>query len=218
MLARPKLSGAARVASSLLVAGLLLLASVFAAEAQGNFRVGPGDTLQIEVLEDPSLNRSVLVLPDGTISFPFVGSVAASGLSLTDIDNSLTVGLSSQFAAPPNVVVSVGAVAERPEPVFTGPIAKRTIDVYVTGEINNSARFEVKPGTTILQIIAEAGGLTPFAAATRIELHRTDYKSGYAEVYLFSYTGKGEGYRISPATKLAPGDVVVVPARKLFEK
>ena len=111
-------------------------------------------------------------------------------------------------------------MAERPAPTptFTGPIKKPTIDVYVTGEINNAGRYEVKPGTTILQFIAESGGLTPFAAASRIELHRTDYKSGYSHVYLFSYTGKGEGYRISPGTVLAPGDVVIVPARKLFEK
>ncbi|MEM6374592.1 MAG: polysaccharide biosynthesis/export family protein [Pseudomonadota bacterium] len=222
MLARPIPSGAARVASSLLLASLMLAIAVLSAKAQGNFRVGPGDTLQVEVIEDPSLNRSVLVLPDGTISFPFVGSVQAGGLSLSNIQSALSAGLAPSFAAgaPPTVVVSVGAVAERPvpTPTFTGPIRKRTIDVYITGEINNAGRFEVKPGTTILQIIAESGGLTPFAAETRIELHRTDYKSGYSNVYLFSYNGKGKGYRISPGTKLAPGDVVIVPARKLFEK
>ena len=56
---------------------IALIATVFAtgAFAQSGYQIRTGDTLQIEVLEDPSLNRSVLVLPDGTISFPFAGSV-----------------------------------------------------------------------------------------------------------------------------------------------
>lgn len=220
MLARPILSGAAGKVSGLLLAGLLLIVAAVSAEAQGNFRVGPGDSLQVEVLEDPSLNRSVLVLPDGTISFPFVGSVQAGGLSLANIRSSLSAGLASQFAAAPTVTVSVASVAERPAatPVFTGPFKKPTIDVYIMGEIQSAGRKEVKPGTTILQFIAESGGVTPFAAESRIELHRTDYKSGATHVYLFSYNGHGAGYRISPGTQLAPGDVVIVPARKLFEK
>lgn len=215
MLSRLTLSGALGV-----LAGLLLFFTAFAADAQGNFRVGPGDTLQVEVLEDPSLNRSVLVLPDGSISFPFVGSIQAGGLSLSNVRNALSAGLAPNFAVAPTVVVSVAAVAERapPTPVFTGPIKKPTIDVYIMGEIQGPGRKEVKPGTTILQFIAEAGGPTPFAALSRIQLHRTDHKSGYTHVYLFSYDGKGKGYRISPGTKLAPGDVVIVPARKLFEK
>ena len=50
-----------------------------AAAAQSDYRIQPGDTLQIEVLEDPNLNRSVLVLPDGSISVPLVGTVRAGG-------------------------------------------------------------------------------------------------------------------------------------------
>ncbi|MEE3070377.1 MAG: polysaccharide biosynthesis/export family protein, partial [Pseudomonadota bacterium] len=46
------------------------------AQAQ-SYKIKAGDSLQIEVLEDPSLSRSVLVLPDGQFSFPFVGEVRA---------------------------------------------------------------------------------------------------------------------------------------------
>ncbi|WP_425053177.1 polysaccharide biosynthesis/export family protein [Psychromarinibacter sp. S121] len=199
------------------VFGLLLLIAGTAATAQGDYRIRSGDTLQIEVIEDPSLNRSVLVLPDGSISFPFVGSVRAGGLGVGDVRNSLAAGLSPNFASQPTVVVSVASVAEATPPAYTGPARTRTIDVYITGEVANAGRVEVKPGTTILQFIAEAGGLTPFAAESRIQLHRTDRKSGTTRVYLFSYSGKGNGTRISPATRLAPGDVVIVPSRRLFE-
>ena len=61
---------------------LVLIFSIFAATtavAQSGYQIQPRDTLQVEVIEDPSLNRSVLVLPDGTIYFPFAGSVRASG-------------------------------------------------------------------------------------------------------------------------------------------
>ena len=64
---------------------IALVATVFAtgAFAQSGYQIRTGDTLQIEVLEDPSLNRSVLVLPDGTISLPFAGSIRAAGRTRT---------------------------------------------------------------------------------------------------------------------------------------
>ncbi len=199
------------------LAGLTLLFAAFAAQAQSDYRIRAGDTLQIEVLEDSSLNRSVLVLPDGTFNFPFAGSVRAGGRGVGEVRGALASALAPNFASTPNVVVSVASLAERPAPsggvVYTPP----TLDVYITGEIANAGRLEVKPGTTILQLIAEAGGLTPFAAETRIRLHRTDPMTNHTRVYLFSYNGKGKGRRISPATRLAPGDVVIVPARHLFE-
>ena len=61
-----------------------------AAAAQSGYQIQPGDTLSVEVLEDPSLNRSVLVLPDGTISFPFAGSVRASGRSSSQVSDAIT--------------------------------------------------------------------------------------------------------------------------------
>lgn len=196
------------------MAGVLLLFNGLAAEAQSDYQVRSGDTLQIEVLEDPSLNRSVLVLPDGSFSFPFLGSVQASGASLGQIRGQLASGLAPNFANEPTVVVSVTSLAER---VRGRPVAARTIDVYVMGEVAEAGKKEVDPGTTILQLLAEAGGLTPFAAASRIELHRTDKATGQTAIYLYSQNRRGKGTRIGAGTVLAPGDVVVVPPRRLFE-
>lgn len=92
----------------------------------------------------------------------------------------------------------------------------RSIDVYVMGEIARPGKVEVEPGTTILQFLAEVGGVTRSAAASRIELHRTVAKQGDL-IYLFSADGRGQGPRISSATPLAAGDVVVVPTRALLE-
>lgn len=204
-----------------LLAGVLTIALVLAglttrAEAQTDYVIKPGDTLQIEVLEDPSLNRNVLVLPDGSISFPMAGTVPATGRSVEQIRQNLSASLEGNFAAAPNVYVSVSSLAQ-PKPRAVSR-ARRTIDVYALGEIAAPGRKEIKPGTTLLQFLAESGGLTNFAADKRIELHRTDKRSGAVTTYLFNYrTPAGGASGISGGTVLTSGDVVKVPQRKLFE-
>ncbi|MCG6902049.1 MAG: polysaccharide biosynthesis/export family protein [Rhodobacter sp.] len=195
----------------------MLLFGGISADAQSDYRIRSGDTLQIEVLEDPGLNRSVLVLPDGSISFPFVNTLQARGMSVSDVRRSLAAGLAPNFAAEPTVVVSVAAVAEPRIVGSRAPLPDPTIDVYIMGEVAAAGKKEVSPGTTILQFLAESGGLTSFAAKSRIELHRTDPATGRTTVYLFSRNGRGKGPRIGAGTTLAPGDVVVVPSRHLFE-
>ncbi|MEM1149663.1 MAG: polysaccharide biosynthesis/export family protein [Pseudomonadota bacterium] len=202
-----------------LISGLLMLAMLWvtasAALAQG-YKVRAGDTLAIEVLEDGSLNRQVLVLPDGSINFPLVGSLRASGRTATQLQQQLAQGLAPSFAVVPTVFVSVASIFVPPDrPVRTPePI---TIGAFVMGEVNGPGRFDVEPGTTILQILAQAGGLTRFAAERRIELRRTHPLSGTVTRFIFSYTGRGKGPLISGGTVLSEGDVVVVPARRLFE-
>ena len=190
-----------------------LFVSADRAAAQDNYVIRPGDTLQIEVLEDPGLNRSVLVLPDGTINFPMAGTVSARGRSVSEVQQNLSTALAPNFAAAPNVYVSVGSLAQ------SAPrSSSRLMDVYAIGEIERPGRAEVDPGTTLLQFLAEAGGPTVFAAEKRIELHRTDSRTGAVSTYLVDYTmPAGGGGGISGGTRLAPGDVVKVPQRRLFE-
>ena len=190
-----------------------LFVSADRAAAQDNYVIRPGDTLQIEVLEDPGLNLSVMVLPDGTINFPMAGTVGARGRSVSEVQQNLSTALAPNFAAAPNVYVSVGSLAQ------SAPrSSSRLMDVYAIGEIERPGRAEVDPGTTLLQFLAEAGGPTVFAAEKRIELHRTDSRTGAVSTYLFDYTmPAGGGGGISGGTRLAPGDVVKVPQRRLFE-
>ena len=188
----------------------LAIAVIGAPFAQAHsYQIRPGDTLNIEVLEDGELDRSVLVLPDGSISFPLIGTISASGRTVLQLQRSLSAGLAPSFANPPNVFVSVDTLAEQQ------PDA--TIDTFIMGEIANPGKLEVSPGTTILQILAEAGGLTSFAAEKRIELHRVDPVTGAIKIYLFSSTGRAKGSRIPGSTPLVPGDVITVPERRLFE-
>ncbi len=199
----------------LLMVGLVL-GSVSGAAAQDNYVIRPGDTLQIEVLEDSSLNRTTLVLPDGTINFPMAGTVRTTGRSVDDLRQNLSSALAPSFASAPNVYVSVASLAQRTPPSGSG--SSRTMDVYALGEVNNPGRVGIKQGTTLLQFLAESGGLTKFAAEKRIELHRTDRKTGAITTYMFNYrTPGGSATGISGSTRLAPGDVIKVPQRRLFE-
>ena len=188
----------------------------FMALAQNSYQVKPGDTLNIEVLEDPSLNRSTLVLPDGTIAFPFVGSIQAAGRSIGDIRSQILSGISSNFQQSPTVFVSVSALAipsDADELLDDEP----TISIYALGEVNSPGKLEVTPGTTLLQFLAENGGFTRFAATKRIQLRRRDPQSGREYVFKFNYNAVSRGAPISTQTILAPGDVIVVPERRLFE-
>lgn len=191
----------------------LLLGLAGAAIAQAAYQIRPGDVLQIEVLEDSELNRRTLVLPDGTITFPFVGSVPAAGRTTQQVSAALSQGLAGNFAVTPNVFVSVGALGDR-RAANGGAVARR-INVYVIGEVSSPGRREVAQGTTILQFLAEAGGLTRFAAERRIQLRRN--APGGEQVYSFDYRGMGAAGGIAPNTTLADGDVIVVPERRLFE-
>ena len=191
-----------------------LVATVFAtgAFAQAGYQIRVGDTLHIEVLEDPSLNRSVLVLPDGTISFPFAGSVRAAGRTTGAVDASITAGISSNFASEPNVFVTVASLTQRP--IGTG---SASIDVYIMGEISSPGEKQLKRGTTLLQALAETGGFTAFAAKKRIILRRTNSRTGEQSVSKINYKAIADGAAVGGDIVLRDGDVIIVPERRLFE-
>jgi len=187
----------------------LLLAP--AALAQG-YRVQPGDVLSISVLEDANLNRDLLVRPDGGISMPIAGNIRAAGNTVQSIERIITERLAPGFSITPSVSVALASLAdptandEEPE----------TMDVYFIGEIGSPGLREVRLGATLLQAIADAGGLTPFAADRRIQLRRTD-RTGKETIFLFNYRAVENGATISNNLRVQQGDIIVVPERKLFE-
>ena len=195
-----------------------------AAMAQSSYRIQSGDVLAMEVLEDPSLNRSLLVLPDGTVSLPLVGGVNAAGQSVDGLKAAISAALASKFAAPPTVFLSVGslnptttAVAQASASLAAQNVANNgLVDVYAIGEVAKPGRIGVASGTTLLQFIAESGGLTKYASAKRIQLRRVDSKTGKEAVYTYDYKAVQKGAS-APVIVLREGDVIVVPERKLFE-
>jgi polysaccharide export outer membrane protein len=186
------------------------------AAAQSAYQIKSGDTLDIEVLEDASLNRSVVVLPDGRFSYPLAGSIAASGRTVDQVSAAITAAIQSNFATPPNVYVGVRPAPPVPRAV-RAPAAAPVIDVYFMGEVAKSGRVEVAPGTTFLQALAQAGGLTPFAATKRIQVRRTDPMTRRSSLFTINYHALSRGAQMDRDVVLTSGDVILVPARRLFE-
>ena len=188
---------------------LVALVSIFAATmaaAQSGYQIQAGDTLQIEVIEDPSLNRSVLVLPDGNVSFPFAGSVQAKGRTAGQVGQAITSGIESNFASKPNVFVTVETLTLTPAGRGSG-----TIHVYMMGEIATPGEKHMRRGITVLQALAESGGFTKFAATKRILVRRG------GQVMKVNYKAIASGSTAGRDVVLREGDVIIVPERRLFE-
>jgi polysaccharide biosynthesis/export protein len=193
----------------LLFAALLTLAAPFALAQSSGYQIQPGDQLAITVLEDDTLNRQTLVLPDGRISMPLAGSVQAAGRTVEAVESTIADRLASNFAVRPNVFVSVVTVAEEE--------LEETFPIFVIGQVGDPGVREIEPGTTLLQAIALAGGFDRFAATKRIQLRRMDSATGQERLFLFNYNAVERGGAIQSMITLREGDVIVVPERRLFE-
>ncbi len=198
----------------LIAAFCSLVFSIQALHAQNSYRIQPGDTLAIEVLEDGDLNRTVLILPDGSFNFPFAGTVRAGGRTAEQIRAAVTAAISRNFASTPNVFVSVRSVRpveEAPEAVAEG------ISVFFLGEIGNPGERRIPHGTTFLQAMSQAGALTRFAATKRVQLRRTNTATGQQTVKEINFKALTRGARLQRSIIMQDGDVVLIPERRLFE-
>ncbi len=160
----------------------------------GDYRIGPEDVLQIIVWKNDTLSRTVSVRPDGKISLPLLDDVQAAGRTTRDLRDLLTKKLADYVAAP-EVSVIVTDV--------------RSMKVSVIGEVPKPGRYELKSKTTVLDILAVAGGFSQFASRTRIVILRPD--GDKMRRIPFNYnkviTSGGEDENFY----LQPGDIVVVP-------
>lgn len=190
---------------------LMMTLAASMAFAQSEYQVRAGDTLVIEVLEDGALNRSTMVLPDGRISFPFAGSIPVAGRTVSQVQDSIANGISANFANRPNVFVSV-----QPGQRTTTSRRPSTIDIYFLGEVNTPGTKPMPRGTTLLQALAQSGGLTRFAADKRIQLRRTNPATGIQSITEINYRALANG-AVMNDVRLADGDVILVPERRLFE-
>ena len=115
---------------------------------QPEYRIGGGDKLQINVYKEADLTQSLQVRPDGRITLPLVGDIAAAGQTPMQLQRKLTESL-REFVANPVVTVMVVEVADRV--------------VYVMGEVNTPGAVPLKGPMTVLQALAVAGGFKDFA-------------------------------------------------------
>lgn len=198
-----------RHAIGVLCAVCLSVAAV-AAAAQA-YLIREGDRLAITVLEDPSLNQTVLVRPDGRISLPLAGTLMAEGRTPEQLQADIQQALARDFVAPPTVTAAVVGIAGETE----GEAAAALQAIYVLGQVARPGRYDISEPTDILQLLAIAGGPTPFGATRRIQIRRRT--EGGETVLLYDYEAVEDGTVPTQGVELRDGDVIVVPERGLFE-
>jgi len=158
---------------------------VTAAEAQ---TLKPGDTLNISVLQDPEARpaRSI-VDPSGQIAFPLAGHIRARGLTPQALEGILIAKLKDNYKDD-HLDVTV-AVANSPKDIPEEDLKPK---IYITGEVTRPGPYVVRQKTTLMQAIALAGGVGPYAAKRRIQVRR-QMPGGDETIFMFDYKAYESG-------------------------
>jgi polysaccharide export outer membrane protein len=156
--------------------------------------IGPQDSINVDVWEEPKFSGSLTVRPDGMITLPLLGDIPAAGRTPTQLAADLTVLLKKYITDPEGrVTVSV-----------LGINSKR---VYFYGEgIGKPGPLNLTPAMTILQAIDSAGGLGPYANKKKIYVLRN--VQGKQQKIFFDYS---KALKTGDSFLLVPGDMIVVP-------
>ena len=88
--------------------------------------------------------------------------------------------------------------------------------IFITGEVVKPGSYVVRQPTTLMQAIALAGGLGPFAAKRRLQVRRRS-SGGDETIFAFDYRAYEAGFDLEGNVMLHPGDVIIVPERGLLE-
>jgi len=164
------------------------------------YRINPGDELEVLVWGDERLQRSVLVLPDGTFAFPLVGQVNAAGRLPAELERVITAGLQPQYKGPvPQVTVSV----KRPS----------GYQFSVIGKVRSPGTFTPGRYVNALEALAIAGGPAEFASMGGARLIRKYGDRMIVVPVRLQDALRGDTARISQneIPRIQSGDTLVVP-------
>lgn len=165
-----------------------------AADRSDIYQLRQGDSILISVWREDTLQRQVIVLPDGSVTFPLIGRVEVVGLSTPEVEQRLTTKLKEYFPEPIVTVVIVGIDGNR---------------AYVTGKVIRPGPLILTGPITVLQAISLVGGFDKFADENDIKVIRTISDS--QEVIRVNYKDIISGRNMSTNIFLKAGDTLVVP-------
>ncbi len=158
------------------------------------YLIGPGDVLDISVWKVEDMTKLVTVLPDGKIYFPLIGEVMAGGKTVIQIKKELEEKI-AQYVSDPVLSVGVQQV--------------NSMMIYVIGRVNNPGRFVLNTNVNVLQALAMAGGLNPFAKRNKVKIFREE--GDKTKIFKFRYDDVSHGINLEQNIRLIRGDVIVAP-------
>ena len=191
-----------------LLAGILILAlgctpkisppveaqATAAQVVEDTYQLGPEDAIEISVWKEPDLTKQLAIRPDGKISYPLIGEIQAAGKTVKQLRKEISRRL-EKYVTDAQVTVIL--------------LKTQYYKIYVVGKVNKPGEFLVGRPANVMQALAMAGGLTPFASPSRIVILR---RLGDKEQTLpFNYKAVSRGQFLEQNVTLLPGDVVVVP-------
>jgi polysaccharide biosynthesis/export protein len=156
--------------------------------------IGPDDQLGILYWREKDMSADVVVRPDGLISLPLLNDIQAAGLTPEQLRLAITQG-ASKFVEEPTVSVVVKAINSR--------------KVFITGQVGKPGFYPIAGPTTVLQLIATAGGVAEYADKGKISIVRRE--NGKDTSFRFNYEEVMKGKKLTQNIELQPGDTVVVP-------
>jgi polysaccharide export outer membrane protein len=159
--------------------------------AQPAYAIGASDVLHIVVWKEPDLTLDVTVRPDGYITYPLLGDIAAATLTPAKLAENLSKQLQAYVQAPKVTVVVSQANSAR---------------FFVLGQVTKPGEFPLSGRSTVIQALALAGGLREFAKSESIVIVREDQS-----VVPVNYKRIAEGKDVSQNVVLMRGDTIVVP-------
>src|SRR5207237_2617896 len=162
------------------------------------YRINAGDELEVLVWGDERLQRSVLVLPDGTFAFPLVGQVNAAGRLPSELERVITAGLQPQYKGPvPQVTVSVRKASG--------------YQFSVIGKVGSPGTFTPGRYVNALEALAIAGGPSAFANMGSAKIIRKAGDRLYVVPVRLQDALKGDISTLNALPRIESGDTLVIP-------
>ncbi len=181
--------------------GLMLLASGIVSAQQTapeSYRLGIGDQISVNVAGSPEFDTTTRIREDGAIGYPYLGAVQMGGLTLEEAENRLERELlAAKLLRAPQVTVTVEQYLSR--------------QVTVLGQVKNPKRYGLSGPSTLLDLIAEAGGLLDDGADYVILIRR---ENGQPKRHLLTMDALTAGDAVG--TRVQADDVVIVPRMNVF--
>lgn len=195
MIRQPRNDAAARLRWCTACCALLVALALPAhAQQPPDYRLLPGDQLEVSVWGEDDLQRNVLVRPDGRFSFPLAGEIVAYNRTVPEVQEEMTRKLQNYI----------------PEAVVTVTVSEVGGNrVYVIGQVPNPGGLVMNPRLNVLQALSLAGGTTPFASVNDIIILRRGSEG--QRLIRFRYNDVARGRDLDQNIMLEAGDVIIVP-------
>jgi polysaccharide export outer membrane protein len=155
--------------------------------------LGCGDKLMVTVWRHEEASTDAVIMPDGKISLPLVGEVAAAGLTVDELKDELNRKY-NEYITEPHITITVKET--------------NSLKIYVLGEVTKPGEYKLNSSTDVLQVLSLAGGFTIYANRSNIKIIR---KEGDKKIKInFNYNQVVKGNNLAQNIPLKPGDVIVV--------